>query len=194
MTAETHNSADELKHIIAEGRISEDALHAMTGVQPAKLRSFLSGTTPGMIGLAAEQPALSQDENARVSILVARLTEGLRIGADERLKAIVESLMLECHLTIRNLSLLTGLDVEDLESVLRDPRTVALNIKYELALMVRTSSTPSIRPEVGELRVGSRCAPAGHRIPQGDLDNLSPLHHCDAYARHHDRHAHPHHC
>lgn len=126
MTSEMHNSADELRRIIAEGRISEDALQAITGIQPEKLRSFLNEAMSGTTGLTAEPQALSNDESARLSILAAHLTEGLRIGDDERLKAIFESLTIECRLTPRNIAQLTGLDVDDLESALRDPRTVPL--------------------------------------------------------------------
>ncbi|WP_423739425.1 HTH domain-containing protein [Cryobacterium zongtaii] len=45
-----------------------------------------------------------------LSILAAPLTEGLRIGDDERLKAIWESLTIDCRLTLRNIAQLTGLD------------------------------------------------------------------------------------
>jgi hypothetical protein len=129
-----YNSADELRRIIAEGRISEDALQAITGIQPEKLRSFLNEAMSGTTGLTTEPQALSNDESARLSILAAHLTEGLRIGDDERLKAIFESLTIECRLTPRNIAQLTGLDVDDLESALRDPRTVPLEKKYELAI------------------------------------------------------------
>lgn len=134
MTSQTFNPADELRRIIAEGRISEDALQAMTGIQPEKLRSFLNDAKPGMTGLTTEPQALSNDESARLSILAAHLTEGMRIGDDERLKAIFESLTIECRLTPQNIAQLTGLDVDDLESALRDPRTVPIEKKYELAI------------------------------------------------------------
>lgn len=118
MTSETFSPEDEVKRIIAEGRISEDALQAMTGIQPEKLRYFLDGAQPGMTWLTAEPRALSGDESARLSILAAHLTEGLRLGDDERLKAIFESLTIECRLTLRNIARLTGVDLDDLESAL----------------------------------------------------------------------------
>lgn len=134
MTSETYNTADELRRIVAEGRISEDALQAITGIQPEMLRSFLDEAKPGMTGLTTQPQALSSDESARLSILAAHLTEGLRIGDDARLKAIFESLTIECRLTLRNIARLTGLDVEDLEGALHDPRTVPIEKKYELAI------------------------------------------------------------
>ncbi|WEO77270.1 hypothetical protein BJQ94_18265 [Cryobacterium sp. SO2] len=133
MTAEAFNPADELKRTIAEGGISEDALRAITGIQPEKLRSFLDAD-PGMTGLTTERRALSIDESSRLSILAAHLTQGMQIDDDERLTAIFESLTLDCHLTLDNIAQLTGLDIDDLDSALRDPRTVPMHKKYELAI------------------------------------------------------------
>ena len=134
MMSETRNPADELRHIIAEGQISEEALQVITNMRPEKLRYFVDETKSGMTGLATEPLALSNDESARLSILVAHLTEGLRIGSDDRLKAIFETLIIECRLTPRNIAQLTGLNAEDVESALRDPRIVPIERKYELAI------------------------------------------------------------
>jgi len=134
MMSETRNPADELRHIIAEGQISEEALQVITNMRPEKLRYFVDETKSGMTGLATEPLALSNDESARLSILVAHLTEGLRIGSDDRLKAIFETLIIECRLTPRNIAQLTGLNAEDVESALRDPRILPIERKYELAI------------------------------------------------------------
>jgi hypothetical protein len=134
MTSEAYNTVDELRRIIAEGHISEDALQSITGIEPEKLRSFLDEAKPGAAGLTREPQALSNDESTRLSTLAAQLTEGLRIGDDERLRAIFESLTIECRLTVQNIAQLAGLDVDDLESTLRDPRTVPIEKKYALAI------------------------------------------------------------
>jgi hypothetical protein len=134
MTSEAYNTVDELRRIIAEDRISEDALQSITGIQPERLRSFLDEAKRETTVLTREPQALSNNEIARLSTLAAHLTEGLRIGDDERLRAIFESLTGECRLTLRNIAQLTGLDVDDLESALRDPRTVPIEKKYELAI------------------------------------------------------------
>jgi hypothetical protein len=134
MSSQTHNPADQLRRLIAEGSISEDALQAITGIDPQKLRLFLEDTPSGTPGLSSKPQALSDDESARVSILAASLTAGLRIDHDERLKAIFESLTIGCRLTLQNLAQLTGLDVEDMEAVLNDPRTVSTEKKYALAV------------------------------------------------------------
>lgn len=132
--SEMHNPADELRRIIAEGHISEDALQVITNMPPEKLRYFLNEAKSGMTALATESQALSNDESARLSILVAHLTEGLRVGDDDRLRAIFETLIIECRLTPRNIAQLTGLDVDDVESALRDPRIVPIERRYELAI------------------------------------------------------------
>jgi hypothetical protein len=136
MTSETYNPADELRLILAEDRISEDALLAITGIQPQELWAFLNGAgaKPGMIVAGAEPLALSNDEIRRLSILAPQLTEGMRIGNDERLKAIFESLTVECRLTPRNIARLTGVHVDVIENVLREPRTISIEKKYELAI------------------------------------------------------------
>ncbi len=56
MTAEGSNPAEDLRRVITEAHISEDALQAMTGIQPEKLRSFLDEAQPGMVGVATGSP------------------------------------------------------------------------------------------------------------------------------------------
>lgn len=134
MTTEAHDPSEELRRLMVEGSISEVALQAITGIQSEKLRFFLENRMPVMTRFTTDPLALSDDEAMRLSILSGQLTEGMRIGGDERLKAIFESLTIECRLTPQALALLMGLDVDDVESVLRDPRTVPIQKKYELAL------------------------------------------------------------
>src|SRR4051794_35338266 len=118
MTTEAHDPAEELRRLMVEGSISEVALQAVTGIQPEKLRFFLENREPVMTRFTPEPLALSDDEAMRLSILSGQLTEGMRIGGDERLKAIFESLTIECRHTPQALALLMGLDVDDVESVL----------------------------------------------------------------------------
>lgn len=47
MISETRNPADELRHIIAEGQIFEEALQVITNMRPEKLRYFLDETKSG---------------------------------------------------------------------------------------------------------------------------------------------------
>ncbi len=132
MTSPTFNPANELRRIIAEGYISEDALEAITLIPVERLKVFLDSTHAGT-GLSTELSSLSNDESARLSSLAAQLTEGLRIADDERLKGILESLTVECGLTLQNIAALTGLDTTELQSALLDPRTLSLEMKYEFA-------------------------------------------------------------
>lgn len=91
-------------------------------------------TKSGMSEVTDERSRLSDDERARLSILSAQLTEGLGIDNDHRLKAIFESLTIECGLTPHNISRLTGLNVGDIEHAVRDPHLVPIDRKYELAI------------------------------------------------------------
>ncbi|MFM9920535.1 HTH domain-containing protein [Lacisediminihabitans sp. H27-G8] len=133
MTVEAQNPAAELRRLIAEGHLSEDALQAITGIQPDALLRSLAETQTGMMRVTTEPPSPSNDETSRLAILAAQLTVGLQIGDDDRLKGIFESLTIECHLTLQNIARLVGLDVEDVEKALHDPRTVPIERKYELA-------------------------------------------------------------
>lgn len=129
------NPADELRILIGDGGITEDAVQSITGINPEKLRSFLDQTQSGMVVADPEKTAvLSTDEIMRLSILVAQLTAGFQIDDDERLTGILESLTLECGLTLPNIARLTGLQIEDLESCLRDPTSVPIEKRYALAL------------------------------------------------------------
>ena len=132
MTSESFNVSDELRGLIDRDAISPDALQVITGIRSDSLLSFL-GENVGT-GLTSEPQSLSGDEGVRLSVLAAQLAEGMQTGNDERLKAMFESLTTECHLSSSNLTQLTGATVEDIESVLRDPRTVSIEKRYELAI------------------------------------------------------------
>lgn len=133
MTVEAQNPAAELRRLIAEGRLSEDALQAITGIQPDALLRSLAETQTGMMRVTTEPPSPSTEETSRLTLLAAQLTAGLQIADDDRLTAIFESLTVECRLTVQNIARLVGLDVEDVEKALHDPRSVAIERKYELA-------------------------------------------------------------
>ncbi|HWD61778.1 MAG TPA: HTH domain-containing protein, partial [Humibacter sp.] len=75
----------------------------------------------------------SDDESVRVSTFAAQLAS-FDIDDDARLKGIYESLTIDCRLTGENISQLTGLDVEDVEGAVCDPRTVPIEKKYALAI------------------------------------------------------------
>lgn len=152
MTSQTFNTADELRRIIAEGRISDEALQAITGISGTALTSFLSATPPGEPGLTTTPSRLSSYESARLSTLAAQLTEGFKIDDDVRLRGIVETLIAQCHLTQQNIALLTGIALDELNKFLLDPQTISLESKYELAIRVSylinavANATDPIRP------------------------------------------------
>lgn len=136
MIEKAFDVSHELRRLIAVGGITEDALRAITGIQPEALSAFLDEGQQGelAVGLSALPQALSAHESMRVSVLAAQLTEGMAVGDDERIVAILESLTVECRLTVQNIAQLTGLDVDDLQNTLNDPRSVRLEKKYEIAI------------------------------------------------------------
>jgi len=124
MTTEAHDPAAELRGLIKEGRISEEAVLAITGMPAGRLRSFLAGSTA----------ILQHDEAGRLSLLVAHLVAGTRVDDDERVRAIIEALTLELRLTLENIAALTGLELGDLEAFLADPGSVPAERRYTLAV------------------------------------------------------------
>ncbi|WP_213815580.1 HTH domain-containing protein [Glaciihabitans sp. dw_435] len=133
MTSEANNPANDLQRLIAEGHISEDALQTITAIPAEKLQSFFD-TSTGTAGLVAKPQTLSTDEILRLSILAAHLTDGLQIEDDARLAAILESLTIECHLTLAHIAQLTHVDIGDIENALENPQTVPAETKYAIAI------------------------------------------------------------
>jgi hypothetical protein len=105
----------------------------MTGISADELATFLQ-SAPSGAQRTRIAPTLSQTESARISTLSAQLTAGREVGDDRRLKAIFESLTIVCHLTLLNISKLTGLDVVDIEQALLEPQTLSAEKKYQLAV------------------------------------------------------------
>lgn len=136
MTTQSSNPADELRRVISEGRISEEAIQAITEISAEKLHAFLHDTGAGVMGLTSSPSALSVDEGARLSILAAQIVQGLEEDDDVRLRAILEGLTIQFRLTLENIALLTRTSVTDLEAALRDPGSVPAGQKYALGLRV----------------------------------------------------------
>lgn len=134
MMTHTFNTADELRRYIAEGRISEEALHAITGISSDALGSFLRATPSGDPGLSTVPATLSPTEEARLSGLAAQLTEGHQVDDDVRLRAIIETLTVQFNLTHQNIALMTQIELDDLEKFLSDPKTIRWEKKYELGI------------------------------------------------------------
>jgi len=133
MTTEALDGPAELRRLIAEGGITEEGLESITGIGQDALRSFISyGDSEA--GLTSTQQAFSADENMRLSILAAQLADGRTFPDDDRLRGILESLTIECHLTPRNLATLLGLDAGDVSNVLDDPQSVPAEKKYKIAI------------------------------------------------------------
>src|SRR5690349_18955298 len=102
MTTEGRIPSDDLNALIASGRITEEALREITGIPAETMSRFLHEDVPDAQPRAS-MPLLTGDESRRVSMLSAFLFTGLSIDDDERLRAILESLTAECHLTPDNI-------------------------------------------------------------------------------------------
>lgn len=137
MSVKAFNVVQELRRIVAEGRISKESLQAITGIPGDAIASLLDATKGIQPGLSAPPSAFSPDETGRLSALVGQLTEGLQIDDDVRLAAIIQTLSVQFRMTYQHIALLTGIDPDDLESVVNNPNTVQAERKYELA--IRTS-------------------------------------------------------
>ncbi|MEN2739122.1 HTH domain-containing protein [Microbacterium sp. X-17] len=134
MGGTTFNTVAELRRIVAEGRVSQTALEAITGIAGERLGAVLEESNRDEVGMSAAVFPLSSDESIRLSGLAAQLTQGMEIGDDERLKAILEGLTIEFALTTHNIALLTATNLDDIEACLVDPAAVAPERKYRLAV------------------------------------------------------------
>ncbi|MEW5013683.1 hypothetical protein NAI87_07725 [Clavibacter michiganensis subsp. michiganensis] len=134
MSVESSDPMAELRRIIAEGRISIDSLSVVTGISKALLLRLTSTSAEDESGMTTQAKLLTPDETVRVSGLVARLTAGLAIDDDIRLPSVLETLTCTLKLTPANIAVLTGIEVASVEASLRDPRHVAMDIRYALAV------------------------------------------------------------
>jgi hypothetical protein len=148
MTTQMFNPAEELKRAVDEGRLSEESLEAITEVPTARLRFFLAGPEAGVVGVTAKPQPLSSDEATRLAVLAAQIGQGLEIDDDERLRATLEGLTAQFHLTPENIALLIHAEPTDLAVALREPASLPADRKYALAsrLSYLTNAIERARP------------------------------------------------
>ena len=142
------NTADELRRAVADGRISEMALEAISQIPIPTLQAFLAGSGEGTHGVTTSLQPLSADEGTRLSVLASQILHGFDIDDDERLRAILEGLTTQFRLTIENIALLARLDPADLATARRDPSSLPSERKYALAtrLSYLTNAIERARP------------------------------------------------
>lgn len=133
MTVDAFDAPAGLRQLIADGRITESALQSLTGIDTGALRSFIAHGQPET-AVTATSHSFTVEESRRLSILAAQLVEGMSVPDDERLKGILESLTGALHLTPQNIARLTGLNSRDIDDTLSNPRSIAVEKKYELAI------------------------------------------------------------
>lgn len=142
------NTADELRRAVADGRISETALEAISQIPIGTLQVFLAGSVEGTHSVTTSPQALSADEGTRLSVLASQILHGFDISDDERLRATLEGLTTQFHLTLENIALLSRLDSADLAAALRDPSSLPAERKFALAtrLSYLTNAIERARP------------------------------------------------
>lgn len=133
MSSNSLNVPGELNLLIADGIVTERAIQAMTQIDLERLHAAISAEHGGVL-VSPQEPGLTDDESARLSLLAAQLTAGLQIEDDDRLKAIIESLNAEIHLSTHNIAELIHVPVEDVERVLQDPQSVPADVKLPIAI------------------------------------------------------------
>lgn len=132
MSTEAHDVDQGLRHLIDTGRISPESISAMTGIAPEHMREYLA--SEHRTGMTAAPSGLSGAQTTQLSMLSVLLTEGLAEDDDIRLRALVETLTQQYHLTHENVALLIDTDVADVEAAVLDARRVDASKKYRLAL------------------------------------------------------------
>ncbi|MFS4505716.1 HTH domain-containing protein [Clavibacter sp. Sh2141] len=134
MSADSLDTMRELRRVVAEGRITIGSLSAATGISSTLLLRLTSESVDDGSGVTAHAGLLTSEETVRVSGLVARLTAGSGVDDDIRLRSILETLTCALELTPTNIAGLTGIDVAAVDAALHDPRDVAMETRYALAV------------------------------------------------------------
>ncbi|OUE08044.1 hypothetical protein CMsap09_03765 [Clavibacter michiganensis] len=134
MSTDSLDTMRELRRVVAEGRITIGSLSAATGISSTLLLRLTSESVDDGSGITARAGLLTSEETVRVSGLVARLTAGSGVDDDIRLRSILETLTCTLELTPTNIAALTGIDVAAVDAALHDPRDVAMDTRYALAV------------------------------------------------------------
>ncbi|PPF67571.1 hypothetical protein C5E16_08825 [Clavibacter michiganensis] len=134
MSTDSLDTMRELRRVVAEGRITIGSLSAATGISSTLLLRLTSESVDDGSGITAHAGLLTSEETVRVTGLVARLTAGSGVDDDIRLRSILETLTCTLELTPTNIAALTGIDVAAVDAALHDPRDVAMDTRYALAV------------------------------------------------------------
>lgn len=116
------------------GALSLAAIESITRINASDLQRFLEDASARGAGAALSRDTLSADEGLRLSLFVAQARYAGEVDDDERLKGILESLIVECGMTPENIALLTRVDAKDVRAAAGNPQAVPPEAKLALAL------------------------------------------------------------
>jgi hypothetical protein len=133
LTPEGYSTGSELKALLDQGAISIDSMMTISGLDREALEYVIS-TDRGPSGLVSGHSAISAEDSARLSALVAKLRQGLAIADDDRVAGIIQTLTGQFHLTYRQLGLLVGIPSEELKNMTRVNSEVSTALKYSAGL------------------------------------------------------------
>lgn len=133
MSPNSLNIPAALNRLVSDGALTERALQAMTQIEAVRLRAALSPEPAANLNSIGDL-SLTDDETARLSVLTAQLTAGMTIEDDERLKAIIESLGAEVHLSTQNIADLIDVRVDDIDLAVNHAQSVPAETKYTIAI------------------------------------------------------------
>jgi len=136
MTSENTDPLDELESLVRGGKVSLASIEAILDVPAGRLDALLAEPSRGGMRLITEGPSPSVEDAARLSTLVGYLARGLdgRIGDDERLTAILETLTDVFHFTPENIALLAQVDPHTVRAFVDDPASVPVEARYRMGI------------------------------------------------------------
>ena len=116
----------KLSVVVNEHQLSLETLHKVTGVSITWLSDYLNEKNP--------LNTLPNDKFGRFFDVVAILSDGMKlIDDDDRIKGVIDVLVESFGVTYDTLSILTGLEQEEIDQFMQNPSTLDYNKKYRLA-------------------------------------------------------------
>lgn len=116
-----------IKTLVDEKKISLESLEKITRISGHDINNFMNG----------KEIDISLDKSTYLAELYDLLTDGMSmIKDDERLKSIIEVLVVHHKLNIESIALCTNLPRNNIEQFLEDPMGISAEDKYQMAIRI----------------------------------------------------------